>query len=132
MSVVSLKTLKKKKKTRICRKRTHLCTTTFKQWLFISLHGKLLNKSSGFCWVFLHLACTHPVAKRNERWSPFRKQSKRESIKLFNIWIQGAYFFKIEVHSMQGWTDTARHELQRKRCTKMLKHTEMSLERTYS
>ena len=33
------------------------------------------------------------------------------------------YFFLIEIHSMQGSTATARHEVTRKRCTKRLEHT---------
>ena len=32
-------------------------------------------------------------------------------------------FFKIEIHSMQGWTATKRHGVTRKRSTKRLKHT---------
>ena len=31
--------------------------------------------------------------------------------------------FLIEIHSMQGWTDTARHGVTKKRSTKALKHT---------
>ena len=31
-------------------------------------------------------------------------------------------FFLVEIHSMQGWTDTTRHGDRRKRSTKKLKH----------
>ena len=34
-----------------------------------------------------------------------------------------AVFFKIGIHSMQGWTATTRHGVTRKRSTKRLKHT---------
>ena len=33
------------------------------------------------------------------------------------------FFFKIEIHSMQGRTATTRYEVARKRSTKRLKHT---------
>ena len=33
-------------------------------------------------------------------------------------------FFKIYIHSMQGWTATMRHGITRKRITNRLKHTE--------
>ena len=46
-----------------------------------------------------------------------------ESLKVLNI--SGLFFFfkNIGIHSIQGWTATARHWVTRKRSTKWLKHT---------
>ena len=58
----------------------------------------------------------------------FFKLSCKDAFVLNDSW---SNFFKIGIHSMQGWTATSRHGVTRKRSTKKLKHTGNPF-RTYS
>ena len=45
--------------------------------------------------------------------------------------LQSVFFKKIGIHSMQGWTDTTRHVVTRKRSSKRFKHAGKLLERNH-